>query len=106
MLFIENEANLNILNDNGQTALAFANEKTLKLLDLEKGVVSVNNLKEHLDFDNNKLFYRAKNEKLKFNNKAEFDFKPIADYTVNVRINNTESEKELLSYKGTRENAK
>ena len=106
MLFFENDANLNILNENGQTALAFASEKTLKLLALERGVVSVNNLKDNPDFDNNKLLYKAKNEKVKFKSNADFDFKPIGGYTLNVRINNSESERELLSYKGTRENVK
>lgn len=106
MIFIENDANLNILNDNGQTALAFASEKTLKLLDLERGVVSVNNLKDSYNFDNNKLLYKAKNEKIKFKNKAEFEFKSIGGYTLNVRNNNSESERDLLSYKGTKENVK
>lgn len=91
MLFIENQGDLNCINDQGQTPLAFCNKYTLKTLDLEKGIVSVNPRNaENLNFDNNKLLFKYKGYEIKFPNRTDFKFNNISDYTNEIRTNNSE----------------
>lgn len=63
MLMLENGGDLNSLNFYGQTPLAFANEKTLKRLDLEDGIATIDiSTQSNVIFDNNRLLSVDKNK--------------------------------------------
>ncbi len=86
MLIMEYGGDLNKLNHKAQTPLAFCSKYTLEVLDLTKGIVTVNDRnKEEMEFDNNKLMYKLPNNNVKFEPTLGFNFEGLRRTTMKVK---------------------
>ena len=89
MLVMEYGGDLNKLNHKAQTPLAFCSKYILEVLDLTKGIVTVNDRnKEDMDFDNNKLMFKVPDgDKVKFEPNLGFTFEGLRRTTMKVKEN-------------------
>lgn len=82
MLFLIKGGNLNILNDEGFTPLAFGTERLLTLLDLKDGVASYDMQGQRMrelppEYDNNYLVNRGNWKSPPEDNTATFKYRPL-----------------------------
>ena len=66
MLLLDNGGDLNILNNNNQTPIAFAKESTIKCLDLERCIATTSSHGGSLNFNNNSILLREEIKDFKY----------------------------------------
>lgn len=102
MLMLDNGGNLNITNDIGQTPIAFANQNTLKRLDLEKAIATTTSsfsptIKK---FDNNKFLSKKQNEVIQTEEICDFQLEKINEPTNDIRVVTSSNSTYLMTFLG------
>lgn len=92
MLLLVKGGNLNMLNNEGFTPLAYGSERILNLLDLKSGVASYNKgnsaIKElPAEYDNNYLVNRGNWKQPQEDPSASMKYKPMTSGNDSVRVN-------------------
>ena len=90
MLLLVKGGNLNMLNDEGFTPLAYGSERIINLLDLKSGVATFNKQGSAIrelpeEFDNNHLLKRDDREKSQGDHVAKMKYRPIGSPKDSVR---------------------